>query len=318
MRKLKSKKKEIQIIEFTQEEKIDMAKTVHDITEDTNSEACLINLINDPEACKKDLDLYLCMRTILELAKEKDRNKKFSVKQKLKSNIPALLHKYYARFYPNKNTEAFAILMELILILIEYSSSKNKLMEMYEDEKYQKMYLDWNPGMKKELFEFPFEETIKKKLKYEPVFTGVVKEKFDECINWLSNTLYRRIKYNTKAVLVSRLMNNVEHRLNEVHKNVFDNTEFTKDAIRNFKKECILVNEICGRVVLLKTVIKHLEIENKEIDPINYKKDLTHFKSSITRTETLLQILYNLLNFGGEPTPEELEEFQKDKAIIYV
>lgn len=317
MRKIKSKKKEIHIIEFNSQEKADMSKTVHDITENTNSEACLINLINDSELPKKDLDLFLCMQTILQLSKEKDRNKKFSIKQKLKNNIPALLNKYNDRFYPNKNTEVFTILLELILILIEYSSSKNKLIEMYENKKYKNIYLDWNPGMKKELFEFPFEENIKKKLKYEPVFTGQVKEKFEECINWLSNTFYRRIKYNTKAVLVNVLMNNVDSRLKDVYDLVFDKTEFTKDAIENYKKECILVNEISGRVILLRSSIEYLEKENKEIDQVNYKKDLSHFKSAISRTESLLKTLYNLLNFGGEPTSEELKEFEKTKEIIY-
>lgn len=50
--------------------------------------------------------------------------------------------------------------------------------------------------------------------------------------------------------------------------------------------------------MLVQGAISFLEEENKKLFPMEYKKDLTHLKGTLTRVKNLLGILYDYLNYG--------------------
>ena len=114
------------------------------------------------------------------------------------------------------------------------------------------------------------------------------------------------LKYNSPVIIHETLYNSLDSNLEKTLNEINNNFSFTKDAIRLFKDETILLKELVTRVKLIKGWLKKLEVENKAISPLEYKKDLSHLKNTLTRIISFFTIIYNLLNYGEEEGESKL------------
>lgn len=228
----------------------------------------------------------------------KDKNKKVKAENVIRIQATKYLHEIAGELLPNANTHIFMLLLELNEIISDYTEAESKLGTALEELALKH---DYDAAKELLLTKTNFlVKPIKEVLGYEPVFTGKPKEKAQDCLNWLSKTMVRMLKYNSPVIIHETLYNSLDS--NEIN----NNFSFTKDAIRLFKDETILLKELVTRVKLIKGWLKKLEVENKAISPLEYKKDLSHLKNTLTRIISFFTIIYNLLNYGEEEGESKL------------
>lgn len=186
---------------------------------------------------------------------------------------------------------------EVAEILVDYSSLENKLIKEIEKKGFQEAYPEFKNAMQEADGNF-LKERINVVLGYEPVFSGEIKEKFLDVLNWIPKTITRLIKYNSQFYVPTTLAEEINRKLEIALQDANKKLGYTDQAEKLFKNECILINELAARVMLVQGAIPFLEEENKELFPMEYKKDLTHLKGTLTRVKNLLGILYDYLNYG--------------------
>ena len=234
----------------------------------------------------------------------KDKNKKAKAENTIRIQATKYLHEIAGELLPNANTHIFMLLLELNEIISDYTEAESKLGTALEELALKH---DYDAAKELLLTKTNFlVKPIKEVLGYEPAFTGKPKEKAQDCLNWLSKTMVRMLKYNSPVIIHETLYNSLDSNLEKTLNEINNNFSFTKDAISLFKDETILLKELVTRVKLIKGWLKKLEVENKAISPLEYKKDLSHLKNTLTRIISFFTIIYNLLNYGEEEGESKL------------
>lgn len=295
MRKVKNAKKDNTIKLITDLEYARAVEAAKDIAE-THAEYKVLNYL----ACTQqifDEEVAEILVAITSYLYTNDRAKKFKMKIAIRNNIRAVTNAALPHLLANTNTQVFTIMFELNEILVDYSSLENKMLKEIEKKGFQEAYPEFKKAMQEADGNF-LKERINVVLGYEPVFSGEIKEKFLDVLNWVPKTITRLIKYNSQFYVPSVLAEEINRKLEIVLHDANKKLGYTDQAEKLFKNECILINELAARVMLVQGAIPFLEEENKELFPMEYKKDLTHLKGTLTRVKNLLGILYDYLNYG--------------------
>lgn len=295
MRKVKNAKKDNTIKFITDLEYARAVEAAKDIAE-THAEYKVLNYL----ACTQrlfDKEVAEILVAITSYLYTNDRAKKFKMKIAIRNNIRALTNVALPHLLANTNTQVFTIMFELNEILVDYSSLENKLIKEIEKKGFQEAYPEFKNAMQEADGNF-LKERINVVLGYEPVFSGEIKEKFLDVLNWIPKAITRLIKYNSQFYVPTTLAEEINRKLEIVLQDANKKLGYTDQAEKLFKNECALINELAARVMLVQGAIPFLEEENKELFPVEYKKDLTHLKGTLTRVKNLLGILYDYLNYG--------------------
>jgi|GEM_PF-5538926 len=295
MRKVKNAKKDNTIKLITDLEYVRAVEAAKDIAE-THAEYKVLNYL----ACTQqifDEEVAEILVAITSYLYTNDRAKKFKMKIAIRNNIRALTNAALPHLLANTNTQIFTIMFELNEILVDYSSLENKLIKEIEKKGFQEAYPEFKNAMQEADGNF-LKERINVVLGYEPVFSGEIKEKFLDVLNWLPKTITRLIKYNSQFYVPSVLSEEINRKLEIILQVANKKLGYTDQAEKLFKNECTLINELATRVMLVQGAFPILEEENRKLFPTEYKKDLTHLKGTLTRVKNLLGILYDYLNYG--------------------
>lgn len=295
MRKVKNAKKDNTIKFITDLEFARAVEAAKDIAE-THAEYKVLNYL----ACTQqmfDKEVAEILVAITSYLYTNDRAKKFKMKIAIRNNIRSLVIVAAPHLLANTNTQVFTIMFELNEILVDYSSLENKMLREIEKKGFQEAYPEFKNAMQEADGNF-LKERINVVLGYEPVFSGEIKEKFLDVLNWLPKTITRLIKYNSQFYVPSVLSEEINRKLEIILQVANKKLGYTDQAEKLFKNECTLINELATRVMLVQGAFPILEEENRKLFPTEYKKDLTHLKGTLTRVKNLLGILYDYLNYG--------------------
>ncbi|CAK7070721.1 MAG: hypothetical protein ACLTXO_03530 [Fusobacterium varium] len=295
MRKVKNAKKYNNIKFIADLEYIKAIEAAKDIAETHVEYKVLKYLATTKEILCKEVAVILA--DITTYLYNDDRSKKFKLKIAIRNNIRALTNAALPHLLANTNTQVFTIMFELNEILVDYSSLENKLIKEIEKKGFQEAYPEFKNAMQKADGNF-LKKRINVVLGYDPVFNGEIKEKFLDVLNWIPKTITRLIKYNSQFYVPAVLSEEINRKLEIVLHDANKKLGYTDQAEKLFKNECTLINELAARVMLVQGAISFLEEENKKLFPMEYKKDLTHLKGTLTRVKNLLGILYDYLNYG--------------------
>lgn len=241
----------------------------------------------------------------------KDKNKRIKAETAIRINALKFINSLAPALLPNANTHAFMTLLELNEILTDYTGCQNRFAIEVEKVALKKDY-----DVAKELLkekESYLVKPIKEILNYEPVFLGDLKEKCQETLNWIAKTMIRMMKYNSEIIIHETLFNSLDIKLDATYKDIERKFSFTEESQQLFFEENLLLKEQTARLKFIKNNIKDMELENKHIFPLEYKKDITHLKNTLTRIKNLFTIFYNLSNYG-EVTGSSNLDFVEDKA----
>ena len=289
MRKVKNAKKDNTIKLITDLEYVRAVEAAKDIAE-THAEYKVLNYL----ACTQqifDEEVAEILVAITSYLYTNDRAKKFKMKIAIRNNIRALTNAALPHLLANTNTQIFTIMFELNEILVDYSSLENKLIKEIEKKGFQEAYPEFKNAMQEADGNF-----LKERINV--VFSGEIKEKFLDVLNWLPKTITRLIKYNSQFYVPSVLSEEINRKLEIILQVANKKLGYTDQAEKLFKNECTLINELATRVMLVQGAFPILEEENRKLFPTEYKKDLTHLKGTLTRVKNLLGILYDYLNYG--------------------
>lgn len=296
-RKVDKKEKSLKLAAIVDENREQILKDAERIFEKSDEFQIFKSLVENPGNISDDvvLELALILGEIYKISQMKDKNEKVRAESTLRIKATKYIKDLAPYLRSNINSHVFVVLLMLNEILVDYTSCKNR----FEEELRNKgLKVDYE--VTKDLFraEGCLVKPIAEVLGYEPVFVGELKDKIQDTINWLSKTLIRMIKYNSKTILWDNLFTVTENSLEDLYKKIDSKFEFTEKVEEIFPDEKDLFKEMVTKLKYAKDNLEGVILEHKQILPIGYKKDITHLKSTLTRVENLFNIFYNLLNIG--------------------
>lgn len=233
--------------------------------------------------------------------------------------------RYYDSFVNNeldikkliKTKNKYWELLDTEIDIKKLKNLKTKLIKV--DKKYEEEY-------ERLVSLIPENEKYKfNKESFDISFGTNIENQFYECINWLQNTIIRMIKYNNSLVIVTndifktsieasekvkadllkefslenKLFFNVNQ--NELSSNELNQlNERKNEFLTLYKDEFEVIMNILKKVMLVKTSIPYLLIDNKKLYPNQYKKDLNHLKQTLTRITNVIHKCLNLMYIGEE------------------
>lgn len=296
-RKVDKKEKSLKLAAIVDENREQILKDAERIFEKSDEFQIFKSLVENPGNISDDvvLELALILGEIYKISQMKDKNEKVRAESTLRIKATKYIKDLAPYLRSNINSHVFVVLLMLNEILVDYTSCKNRF-----EEELRNKGLKTDYEVTKDLFraEGCLVKPIAEVLGYEPVFVGELKDKIQDTINWLSKTLIRMIKYNSKTILWDNLFTATENSLEDLYKKIDSKFEFTEKVEEIFPDEKDLFKEMVTKLKYAKDNLEGVILEHKQILPIGYKKDITHLKSTFTRVESLFNIFYNLLNIG--------------------
>lgn len=164
--------------------------------------------------------------------------------------------------------------------LCDYLSIRNEFLRVCMDRGELKMYNSFFDN---------FWESKKKFMDYEGAYSPEIEKKFQDCIYWISNSLFKLLPYIQSvynADICKKQINNIIKESKYISPITVKNPPDEKKMIDNIMKRVIYI-----RQHLNPNQYKILEgLEEKEI-----KKDLSVVKGTLTRIERALQCIIDII-----------------------
>lgn len=271
-----------------------------------------LEIILDLKTLEQDIFMFSFKHTLFGMEYMADRNERFRAQKVIEEGIPVLVERYKPLLEPSTDLEIATILFDINELLTKYANIPNKIFtdiqkaKTEKAQKFVKCLSDLKRGFKGNIVEVLGED---------PCVEGNFKKKFLEVTNWITNAFYNRINCNNINELFSYDVLNVsiESKIIQVTEVTNNEIGYSTWAFENWKNLCYYINELTARTSLVE--LAYPKLQEKGID----KKELSHLKSTITRTNKLIENLYNLLNFGEDiPTDETMEEVKEVYGMLPV
>lgn len=271
-----------------------------------------VRILLDNSNLESDLYLYSFKHTLLGLEFMSDRNERFRAKKAIEEALPKLIERYKPLLEPSINLEIATILYDINDLLTKYASIQNSIIIHTEKAKTEKakelmkILLEFERGFNGDMAEYCNCDGA-------PWVAGTLKAKFIEVNNWVTNSFYNLINTNEMQDFFSYdiLSDSVKKKVTLIANRLNNELEYSFYAYKTWEKFCYFINELTARTSLVKASFKVLEKEGFS------KKDLSHLKSTISRVSTLLNWLYNLVNYASEePEISEIEEVREVYGML--
>lgn len=263
-----------------------------------------LEIILNIQALEQETYMFSFKHTLFGLEYMTDRNERFRALKAIEEGIPVLVDKYKVLLNPTLDLEIATMLFDLNELLSKYADIPNKILldkskaKTEKSQKFVQALIRVDRGFKQNMNEY---------LGDDPCVSGNFKKKFIEVTNWITNAFYNRINTDKLNELFSYdiLDVAVKSKVLKVNEESNKMLRYSTWAFRNWKNLCYLINELTSRTSLIEVAFESLK--DNGID----KKELTHLKSTITRTNNLIETLYNLLNYGEDnPNDETMNKFR--------
>ena len=310
MRKIKNaKKKKKEVIEIPDSVMKKIMEILKKLCNDEDKFTLISYLINSNYVFE-DFFLFKFKQSLFEFYYTTNRNEKFIGQKTLERSIHTISNHYKSLLNPGINLEIATILFDINELLTKYANIPNKILvdtskaKTEKAEKFVKCLVDLNRGFKGNIIEL---------LGDDPCVYGKFKLKFIEVTNWITNAFYNRINNDNINELFSydALNKTIEDKVNITSEKTNKMLRYSTWAFKNWKNLCYLINELTARCSLVE--IKLIELQEIGVS----KKEITHLKSTVTRCFTLINNLYNLLNYGEDsPTEETIEEVKEVYGML--
>lgn len=313
MRKIKNTKKKIKddLIEVPMSVRNRAVELLKKMCKDEDTYKFLEIILNI-QVLEQDLYMFSFKHTLFGMEYMTDRNERFRALKAIEEGIPVLVERYKILLEPTLDLEIATILFDINELLSKYADIPNKILadtqkaKTEKSQKFVQCLVDLERGFKQNVVELLGEDHC---------VEGKFKAKFIEVTNWITNAFYNRINTDKINEFFSYevLSQNIESKVITVSKEVNDKIGYSVWAFKNWKNLCYFINEMIARCSLVELAIPSLEKVGTD------KKQITHLKSTITRTNRLVENLYNLLNYGEDiPTDETMEEVKEVYGMLPV
>lgn len=305
MRKIKNaKKKKKEVIILSDSDMNKVMKLLEEICNDEDKFKLISFLITSPEYFDKDFYLFTFKQALFELYFTTDRTLKFNNRKNIENGISIILNNYKPLLVANIDLTMAIILFDINDVLTKYANIPNKILMDLSKARTEKAQQFINCLIK---LDRGFKTSMSEFLGEEPYLNDKFKAKFIEVTNWITNAFYNRI--NSKNIndffSYDFLNENLIEKVKKITPELNKMLSYSTWAFKNFKNFCYLINSLTARTSLIELGFD--DLKESGID----KKELTHLKSTITRTNNLIETLYNLLNYGEDnPNDETIDEYR--------
>lgn len=296
MRKLKSKK--------VKDNLVDGVRTLYDesineleklLADQTAFKIFMYFLSKDDEEVASKLSGILAKVTFY--SKIKNRTEKFQRGLVVRQEVMKLIRELALKVKPTKNLVVFTTLFELNELLSSYTQYENRMLKALENSDKKNDYPAFREIIKGATGSI-VEGDISGYLGYEPVFLGVTQSKLLDVLNWLPKSIERLIKYNPEFFVPESLENLMADMYSATQKIIEEKGLFSSEVVEHHGKECELFYQFIIRTSLVDKSLDELEEINKTIYPTEYKSDMRHLRSTVSRLKTVFDRLYQLIEYG--------------------
>lgn len=192
----------------------------------------------------------------------------------LPSRVKMATELLYSNLKVEEKYKYYINLYILYLIICRYFETDNDLIEKFFKKKNVKTF-----------------KVLEIKLPYEAAFGTLIKDKANDCVNWLYYSLKKIVENYISMVKkenIKKLANEIEDYDKEILNNLlkqYENTEYF-DEIR-------LLNHILARIQYARDNIEVLYGVESEKSKLKDKKLKAMVKGALTRTEKLINMVIN-------------------------
>lgn len=295
MRKLKGKKKEVDLLQKMEEMYQDSIKELERLLDDPVAFKTFMYFFQKEET-EAAIETSNVLKKLLANSFTKNRTLKLQRDLMIKNEALNLVKKFSKQLRPTRNLLVFTALFELNELLCSYTQYPNRFLKALEStDKGQ-----GSPEFKEMLANATgtlIIKDIEDYLGYEPVFSGDIQRKFLDVLNWLPKSIVRLIKYNPDFFIPSELEQVMEHSYVLTGDIVKQHFVFSQEILDSFGKDCELFYSMVTRMAVASSSLNELEKINKDISS-KYKDDIRHLKCTITRLKNIFSILFQLIEYG--------------------
>lgn len=190
------------------------------------------------------------------------------------AGLKAIVDKAYLILNVEGKYEFYTVMYEIYDMLNIYFSRKDKILKKYNQNRTDKLKDNE-------------EDLIEKTLGYEVAFSEEINKKADDCLHWL----YSSINKFVYSGYIDVLKDGANKRIIESYSNNLNNisVQYNRKE-KNIQKEIDIINDILKKVKYAREKVSVVyKFQSKEED----KKLQAMFKSALTRTEKLINLIIN-------------------------